>query len=148
MMSNGRMRKLVGILCAMLVLSIFPFTAFAAQPVTAWGDEIIARRFEKVRLIEADLSIPSSGIASCYGRVEPKSTSDTVTLVMELQQYTGGAWKTIKNWSTSGGGTLSLDKIWAVLSGYYYRVVVTAYVYTSSGSLAETVTATTNSVWY
>lgn len=105
-------------------------------------------RYTNVVVISAELDINSSGKSTSYGRVQLANSTDTVDLILELQQRDNGTWSTIKDWSTSGSRTVSLEKDWYVLSGYSYRVRVTAKVYNSSGTLVETASLYSRMVTY
>lgn len=72
----------------------------------------------------------------------------TIYLKIELQRYKDGYWTSIKSWSGSGTGEVTMDKSWYVTSGYYYRTAATATVYTSSGSYVEMVSIHSQSDYY
>lgn len=129
-------RKMVMVLCLLLMLSVIAPTGYAEA------------RYTRISTFVADLTISSSGLASCYSNVKSSVSTDKIELTMNLQQYSGGAWKTIKSWDTSGTGTVSLSKTWYVSSGYSYRVQAIAYVYDSSGTLQESPTAYSSTVTY
>lgn len=127
--------KLKRILCTLVILCVLVSTASA----TVSDDGQIQPYFIRISSLSTSFSVSSSGYADCYGRVELYKTSDTSELTMELQRSTNKSdWETIKDWTASGKCTVELDKGWYVVSGYYYRIHITAKVYTSSGSLAET----------
>lgn len=127
-------RTLLTVLSLILVLSVIVPTAFA--------------RYTNISSLSADLSITSSGLSSPYGRVKLSNSTDTVKLTVELQQKNGSSWDTIKSWSTTGSGTVYLDKTWYVSSGYTYRTHVTADVSNSSGSLEESAELNSSTVTY
>ncbi len=87
--------------------------------------------------ITADLAMNPGGRAHCCGKVVLRSgyTGDmTMTLQRSTDQRT---WSEVTSWSTSGSGTLELEKDYYVPSGYYYRVEVKVDVKNSSGKLIE-----------
>lgn len=127
--------KLKSTLCIALILCVLVSTASA----TVSDESQIQPYFIRISSISTNFSVSSSGYADCYGQVELYKTSDTAELTVELQRSSNQSnWETIKDWTTSGKCTVELNKGWYVASGYYYRIHITAKVYTSSGSLAET----------
>lgn len=139
-------RTLSMLLVLVLALGILAPTAYAAVPESE-GDYVIQPRYTYIFSIMSDLTISSTGRTSDYGYVKMYDSSYTCDLTMELQQK-DGSWNTIKEWTTSGSGTVELDKIWYVLSGYTYRVKVTVDVYNSAGKLVETESAYSLEVSY
>ncbi len=99
----------------------------------------VSPRYTGTSTIVTDLSISSTGKATCAGTVVLYS-GYTATLTMKLQQYNGSYWTTIQTWSTSD--SKSLSKFYYVSSGYSYRVVTSAKVYNSSGTYVETPSVT------
>ena len=85
------------------------------------------------------ISISDSGCAQCVGQVELRDSSYEIDLAVELQRNNGWSWSTIKSWSASGTGVVSLDKEWYVSSGYTYRVYASAEVTAPDGTVVETV---------
>lgn len=106
-----------GILTLCMVLTMCT-TALASVMYTGIGS------------IAADLSISPSGYASCYGYVINYNGYSSA-LKMELKRD----GTTIKTWTTSGSGTVKLDKGYYVTTGHTYKVVVTASVRNSSGTV-------------
>lgn len=91
--------------------------------------------------ISADAQISISGnAATVQGRIIGKTGVTTKTVInLYLQQYKGGKWTTVGQWSSSGESvTRILTKTKTVAKGYKYRskAVCTAYV----GSRKEAVT--------
>lgn len=60
---------------------------------------------------------------------------DTLEVSVTLQQWTDGAWKSLKTWDYSDGSTsyVSGNSDYYVMSGYYYRVVATHTANDSTG---------------
>lgn len=133
------------ILSFFAALCLLVSAASAAVPT----EDTVQPRYTGISKLTADLSISSSGYASCYGYVRLSSSSYSANMTVELQRSGNGtSWTTIKDWSTSGSYTLELDKGWYVVSGYYYQVVTTVEVYNSSGSLVGTAPGSSVSVYY
>lgn len=93
-----------------------------------------------IGLLTAALSIDGNGKACCDGFVRARTSSNKVYITMTLQRSSGNSWEDVKSWSTSGTPSATLAKERYVVSGYYYRVKVTASAYTSSGSFIEQLT--------
>lgn len=137
--------KLSSILCMALILCLMISMAYAAAP----AEDPVQPQFIKIVHLITDFTVSSSGYADCYSKVTLDNSSDTAELKMELQRSTDEKdWETIKDWSTSSKYSAKLDKGWYVLSGYYYRIHITANVYSSSGSLVDSATKDSDSVRY
>lgn len=133
------LRRLLCILLAVTLLSS-GFTAFAAMPDTA------VPYYNATAAISAGLTINRSGLASCSGTITLSSSTATSNLTMKLQQYTSSGWTTIETWFTATNKSLSGSRY--VAHGYYYRVVTSASVYTSTGSYIESPSATSSTKYY
>lgn len=120
------------------VLSMLMTVALLTSGINAFAGEV-SPRYTGTSTIVTDLSISSTGKATCAGTVVLYS-GYTATLTMKLQQYNGSYWTTIQTWSTSD--SKSLSKSYYVSSGYSYRVVTSAKVYNSSGTYVETPSVT------
>jgi len=119
-----------------------------ASAAVSTGDSI-QPRFIKITRLSTDFSVSSSGYADCYSSVTLDNTSDTAELTMELQRSTNKSdWETIKDWTASGKCVVTLDKGWYVVSGYYYRIHITADVYSTSGSLVDSATKDSVVAWH
>ena len=135
------------ILSIVILMSILVPTAFATnynQPGSSTGQ----MRYKRISVFAIELTISTSGKASCYSWAESAYSTDTIDLTMELQRYIGGTWDTVKSWNGSGTAIAYLNKDWYITSGYNYRVLATAKVYNSSGVLQETVPEPSRIVYY
>ena len=126
-------------LAAMTAIGIMVTGGQMGLPPLAAAVEIVPF-YAGIARVNAALGI-SSKIATCKGVVEMKTT---YTGDMTMTLYRDG--DNIKSWSTSGTGTLSLSKVYAVTSGHTYQVTVVTKVYNSSGKLVETVVKDSNEV--
>lgn len=59
---------------------------------------------------------------------------------VELQQYTGSGWTTIKTWTDRDDSYAMVSRYYAVMSEYNYRLKLTHKAYDSNGNLIETLT--------
>ena len=98
----------------------------------------VSARYQNIAILYAGLTIDSNGLAYCEGMVKPSDSTTNTTLTVELQKKSGNSWGFVDSWSGSGTGTALLSKFGQryVVRGTY-RVVVTAKVYSSSGTLLE-----------
>jgi len=108
----------------------------------------IQPRYTRISKINITFDISSAGKSSCYCKVTTIDWADDIDLTMELQRLEDGGWTTIKTWTNSGTGSVPLDKIWYVLSGYDFRLKITAKVYDAKGVWKETVTDYSYTVTY
>lgn len=99
--------------------------------IGASADEI-EPRYTGIYALSADLNVNSSGRADCYGYVKTRS-GYSADLTVELQRD----GRTIKSWSDSGSGTITISESYYVTSGHDYQVVVSANVYNAQGTLLE-----------
>jgi hypothetical protein len=135
-MKKTYFKKALGIVLLLVVM----FTALSST---------VSARYKYIDIIGASLSINSSGLASCGGYVMPSDSNTNSTVTVELQRKSGNSWTSEYSWSGSSTGTWT-----AAASGTRYvvrgtyRVVTTAKVYSSSGSLLETQSVTSSEVTY
>ena len=122
---------------------------FSAAPVSAHaldpggnGPEPLHPEYTRVIMIAAGLDISSDGVATCSGTVVPSYTTDTVTLIVRLQYWTGTRWANYCSWETTGSGIcVDLLETESVPAGYSYRVRISAECVAASGNESETVYA-------
>ena len=142
-MRQVKVKKLVTSMLAFLLLTVvvppFLYTAEAATP-----------RYIAINDFRTDLEISDSGSASCSTKVSFVYTTYTVEITMKLQRtsMTESQWTTIRTWTTTGSGTVAMDRVWLVNSGYFYRLIVTATVYDANGNFVETQTISSEVVGY
>ena len=130
------MRKVLSIL---LVVAIFMSWSIPVHAATQEG-ETISPRYTYIKFNSAYIDInENTGVASCEASCYATGNL-TVKVQCRLQQYTGSVWTTLKNWTASGTSYASVDKSWAVSSGYPYRVYVIFRIYDGNGTLVETAT--------
>lgn len=143
-------KKIFTILLSILVLfcctSLWTSSANAA---TAPGADIprFHLAYEAIRSYKSYLSI-SSGSATCSFYI---ITGDnyTVKVTTKLQQSSDATvWLTKKTWTATGSKYVNLSDTYNVSSGYYYRLYSTVYIYSSDGSLVETASNTSDTVYY
>jgi len=140
---------------AAIVLCMVAFFTFASFPVSANGGESnepeIASKWSYVLTTNTNLSISSSGTATCTGKITGYSgTTTKVEIYLYLQQYKNGAWSTVSGGSwyqlfNSHKGTLQKTKS-GLASGYQYRLKASYYAW--SGSNSENVVAYSSTVNY
>jgi hypothetical protein len=126
------------ILTMVLFSILFPFTEAHANEIQP--------RWDVTRAIVADLQISASGIATCRGQVSAYDNVP-VKVVVHLKQQKNGSWGTLKTWSVTDTTTATCQRIYAVESGYTYKVVATGYVYDLNGNIVEVVSATKTVVY-
>ena len=136
------MKKTISlILCLVLVCSVLSISAFALQPEDN-NPEPLNPEYTRVTMIAAGLTISSDGIATCSGTVDPIYSTDTITLIVRLQYWTGTRWANYCSWETTESGPLvDLYETQSVSAGYSYRVRVSAECVAASGDESETVYA-------
>lgn len=127
-----------------LCMCAAPLSALAALP----EDTSVSPFYTGVATVTRSIRISNSGCATCYGRIVIRS-GYTADMELELQISSDDeSWSTIKSWTTSGSGTMTLDKIYFVSSGYYYRTVCNADIYDGDGNFVEIIAEASGSQYY
>lgn len=130
------MRKVLSIL---LVVAIFMSWSIPVYAATQEG-ESISPRYTYIKFNSAYIDInENTGVASCEASCYATDNL-TVKVQCRLQRYNGSSWTTLKTWTASGTSYSGVDEVWAVSSGYKYRVYAIFRIYNSSGTLVETAT--------
>lgn len=112
----------------------------------SFNDSQIVPMYVRLQIFNVGLQI-ENGLATCTTRAQSVSASDTITTKIELQQKKS-SWSTIKDWNESDIWIVDFSEPWHVVSGYDYRLAVTATVTNSAGSNLETVTKYSSIVSY
>lgn len=144
------MKKLiiVGLVFLMTIFCAVPaFAVDGTNSVKTQG--VISPQFMYMSLLDAGLSINSSGLATCAGDVTLYDNSYSTILTVQLQKSTGNGWSIIKTWTSSGSGIAGtvIEESYYVTNGTY-RVCATANVYDASGMFVETESAYSSNVTY
>ncbi len=131
------MKKILSALmiCVILASSLAPCTLADGSELSN-EEPLIEPRYEVIYTISTTLNISDSGRAECYASVRIPSGYE-VDLLAELQQKNGNRWETIHDWEDSGSERVSVSGPWYVMSGYSYRLKVTATTYDAAGTFVE-----------
>ena len=133
--------KLLSLLLAVILIA-------SVVPVQAASSDIAPYRFDNVASCSIALTISSKGRATCTSNMILR---DGVTAEMTVTLYNSTdkkSWDYVKSWDTSGSFSLLLEKSYYVMSGHYYKAVLSADIYNSSGSLVESISSTSNIHYY
>lgn len=105
--------------------------------------EILSPRYATIRKFSVELTISSSGQASCqaFGSLFGSYVGE---FTMYLQDQSSG-WQTVKSWSGSGN---VCSGNYYVPKGDTYRVKGVLHVYDNAGRLVETTTKYSNEVFF
>ena len=147
-------RTLTLLLCMVMVFSVLSPMALAASPEleTPIDDPVDPAPYTYINSISMALYITNSGKSSDYCQVYVPNRSCTVYIYLDLQRKVSGAsWDsatTVKSWSKSGSGTVTIDEDWYVNSGYVYRLAATVKVYDSDDLLGDSTTVYSTSCSY
>lgn len=114
------------ILCLIVLLTLAPYHTHAEEQN---GSGQIVPLFSNIDIFRSTFEISNDGKTSNAVFLDARNV-DKVVVEAYLQQYKGGKWITVKNWSNSKEGTTcSLSQDWYVARGYSYRLVTYGYVY-------------------
>ena len=135
------MRKMIRRICCLLLA-----TAILASGMAVMAADVPTPYYDATAQISTSLEISSSGLASCTGRITLSDSSCYANLTLQLQRYTSKGWSPVYTWTESDASTISGYRY--VTSGYSYRVICNANVYTSSGTYVESPSVTSQTVYY
>jgi len=140
-------RKLVSLVAlVLLAASLLAFPAAAAEPAAAKSNAM--PRYVNVSVFTASIDITSSGKAMCYAYVKTADPNYTISMNMALQRYANGGWSTVKSWTSSGTGSVTMDKSYYITGDYYYHTAATATVWDEDGHFVEGPTIYSQSYYY
>lgn len=95
--------------------------------------EPVVTRYELINRAYATLSLSSSGLATCTGKIIASESTSRVNLTLKLYKKSGSEWKLVKSWNTlNNPGQASLIKTQSVDPGTY-KVTMTGTIKASSG---------------
>lgn len=112
-------------------------TQAAWAAVTRPVEEVMAPDYETTEDVKAILTISSSGLATCTGKLTAKASADTCKASIALKQKQGSKWITLETWDGpkgKGKKGSSVKGTKQVASGHSYKVVLTGTVTSPSGS--------------
>lgn len=139
-------KRLLAILLCGIVTAVSTMTVVHAEnEVTSPVQPEIEWRYISLSEVLAGLIIRGD-IAYCHGSVETFHGENTYELNLYLQRSTDKLhWESIKSWDLieSGDGFHEIDKIYSVMSGYYYRTQLDIEV-TKGSRVIETETTYSN----
>lgn len=126
------------VLSLLVVLLVF-VNVFAYAGVREEIEVVITPFYVYTDNLTANLTIDSSGNATCRGVVIPKDSSYSCSITVKLKRQSGSSWSTIATWTGSGQGYAgaSAGGTKKVSSGYNNMVSVSTVVKNSSGSVIE-----------
>ena len=128
----------------LVVVMLVPLTmAFAKSADNE--TQIMPLRYTAITTLYANLTISSTGLATCTGRAEI-ADGYTGYMTVSLKKTDGSL---VKAWNANGTRSMNLKEYWQVASGNSYYVSVYVAVYDSSnGHFVEGATATSNIASY
>ncbi len=136
-----RKKLLAILLCGIITAVSSVEVVHAENEITSPAQTEIEWRYISLAEVYASLIIKGD-IAYCYGSIETFHGENTYELNLYLQRSTDKLhWESIKTWSSkrSGDGVHEIDKIYSVMSGYYYRLQLDVEV-TNGSRVIETET--------
>ena len=143
-------KKLIPVVCILLLFSLLSPMAMAYDPETPVDDPLDPSPYTYIAMIDIDFDISNSGLTDDYCRVYIPDTTCSCWLDMYLQRWNTSTnkWETVKSWSKYGVETITLEKEWYVVSGYAYRLKCNISVYDSDNLLGEATSAYSDIIPY
>ena len=105
-------------------------------------DRGIQTYYVGTRDAKAQLTISTSGKASCTGTAKPEASTSKVSITVKLRQKKDdGAWALIGRWTDSGSGKdgVEIRETMPVERGYSYQVVMTGTVRDAAGKVLDNI---------
>lgn len=134
------------ILAVLLALCCFCASVVSASAIDADLDAPIAEaRYTGAVSVSSNISVSTSGTATCTAVVQIRSGYTAKTTLKLQRSSNNSKWSTRKSWTGTDG---VLTKTKSVAAGYYYRAQVSTKVYNSSGTLVDSITKSSSSVYY
>lgn len=115
------------VVLVLILIFAFSVNAFASTIGIQW---------EYINRVISVLNIDAYGVANATGTATTKN-NDTISVVVNLQQFKSNQWITIKTWNGSGTKLCTVSGSYAVYSGYDYRTETIAKVYDDNGNKIE-----------
>lgn len=139
-----KIKRTLVIALIVLMMTIVPCNSFA----TAYeGVTNVTPKYIYARVVNAELSINSDGLATCSGDVMTMSNTDSISIMLTLYKKNGTYWQKVTSYSKSlKGRMLELEKTKTVTHGTY-KVVLTGTVTTANGD-TERISDTSGQVTY
>lgn len=135
------------LILSLLILCLAPMQMLAAE-INEAKSLPIEPKWTSIIEFTNSFDISSGGTAQFDTVLFARSNIDKVVINASIQQYVNGNWQTVNSWSsTTYSNSGYLNKKWALMSGYYYRLVSTGAVY-EDGILVEQTSYTGSSYWY
>ena len=131
-------------LSATLLYSSLP--VYAASYETAHDATQIDPRYAGLDETFCQLSIGSSGKATCYGDAKIEDGYEAELTLTLLRSTNGRNWSEVASWSGNGSHTISKD--YYVVKGYKYQAKLTVKVYNNAGKYVATYSAASDIVSY
>lgn len=130
------MKKVLSAILVIMTLCVL------VTPASAATIDPIDPQYDHISSIYALIHIDeSSGLATCGGEVNAKMMTP-VKVVVQLQQYKDGKWKTLETWSNTGMCFAEETGFLYVLKGYTYRTKVTGFIYDENENIIESASGT------
>ena len=130
------MKRILSACLVILMITAMIIPVFSAEK------ENVQPLYNNIAGITVGLRIDeSTGTAYASGSVDAYYHVPVEVLV-QLQVYKDGQWKTLMTWSDADVGIAAASGQWAVESGYNYRARVTGYICNDLGIPVESETET------
>ena len=133
------------VLC--LILALLLVTLSVTPALAAGNESTVMPRYSHIGKIYAGLQIGSLGLSACQANCYIES-GDHVVLTVQLRQYNGSSWTTLKTWTATDSSYAAISKNYAVPKGYTYCVRASCAVYDASGTLVDMGICNSNQVVY
>lgn len=147
-MKSSRQKLLTLIVAAALAIGVFQAPVSVYAEGTA-SEDMIQPRYSHLNQLSTSFNIiKSNGNAVAHIIISFYSNTDSAKIKVEFQRLYEGEWSTIvTSIADRYSSPADYETSTYVLPGYYYRAVVTVDLY-ENGNVAETVSSTSEAVYY
>lgn len=138
------MKRILSIILSIIIMMLPLSLSTLAADDEANYDDLVAPCYDNISIIAAGITKGSLGFVTCTSHFKSVENDKTFVMTCYLQRCDEDtAWSNYKSTSEtySGGGSYTISKTWFAPAGYAYRTYTKVQVKNSSGTVVETITA-------
>lgn len=137
------MKRILSIVLAVIMMVLPLSVSTIASGDNANYDDLVAPCYDNVTTISAGITKGSLGFVTCTSHFKSVENGKTFVMTCYLQRTDGSdSWANYKSTSEtySGAGGYTISKNWFAPAGYAYRTYTKVQVKNSAGTVIETIT--------
>lgn len=137
------MKRIFSIVLAVIMMVLPLSVSTIASGGDANYDDLVAPCYNNISSISAGITKGVLGFVTCTSHFKSVENGKTFVMTCYLQRTDGSdSWANYKSTSEtySGGGSYIIEKDWFAPAGYAYRTYTKVQVKNSAGTVIETIT--------